>query len=220
MSVPKLIVMLTHHDVTAPDSKEIFLSAKDAPADCWGFKDVGLPVEEMKELVSIMNEAGKTTFMECLARTPEDTAKGIETALYCGFDILLGGHYFKESEIIAEKAGLRHLPFIGKREGGRLYGTMDEIVSDAVRVSKTSVAGINLSGYRYADGDPEELISKVISSIDKPLSIAGSVNGYERLDSVKRLNPWAFTIGGAFFEHVFGDTFAEQIKVVQDYLRT
>ena len=94
----KLIVMLTWHDRTVEDSKEIFMAAKDAPSDLWGFKDVGLPKEQMKELVQIMKDAGKTTFMESLAHTEEETKAGVETAVECGFDWLLGAHYFPATE--------------------------------------------------------------------------------------------------------------------------
>ena len=40
-----LIVMLTWHDVTVPDAKEVFLACKDAPAKHWGFKLEGTTPE-------------------------------------------------------------------------------------------------------------------------------------------------------------------------------
>ena len=33
MEGPNLTVMLTHHDITVPNAMDIFLEAKDAPAD-------------------------------------------------------------------------------------------------------------------------------------------------------------------------------------------
>ena len=50
------------------------------------------------------------------------------------------------------------------------------------------------------------------------MCIAGSVNSYERLDELKDANPWAFTIGGAFFDNKFGDDFNEQINSVCEYM--
>lgn len=215
---PKLIVMLTHHDVTVENSKEIFLAAKDAPADCWGFKNVGLPEDQMKDLVECMHEAGKTVFLESLAKDEAGTLEGVELAKRCGFDMLLGGTFFPSVVEKDVEYGIKHLPFVGKRDSGKLYGSIDYIVDEALRIAEYPVFGINLSGYRYQDGDPDELISTLAKKLPKPLSIAGSINSYDRLDAVKRNGVWAFTIGGAFFEKKFGETFAEQIAIVNDYL--
>ena len=57
----KLIVMLTHNDVTVKDAEEIFEENKYLPVTNWGFKDVGLEPEKMKELCRMMKDAGKTT---------------------------------------------------------------------------------------------------------------------------------------------------------------
>ena len=215
---PKLIVMLTYHDVTVSNAKEIFLGAKDAPASCWGFKNVGLPEDQMKDLVSCMHDAGKTVFLESLAKDEEGTLASVEQAHRCGFDMLLGGTFFPSVVEKDVELGIKHLPFVGKRDGGKLYGTIDYIVSEAQRIASYPVFGINLSGYRYQDGDPDELIAKLAAALKKPLSIAGSIDSYARLDAVRRNGVWSFTIGGAFFENKFGNGFSEQISVVQAYL--
>ena len=54
---PELIVMLTHHDQTVPNALDLFNQLKDAPATHWGFKDVGLPPEQMKQVVAAMKTA-------------------------------------------------------------------------------------------------------------------------------------------------------------------
>jgi uncharacterized protein related to proFAR isomerase len=104
-------------------------------------------------------------------------------------------------------------------ETTRLVGSIDDIVSEALEIEKKPVFGINISGYRYIDGDPEELISALSSKLKKPLSIAGSVDSYEKLSFLKEQNVWAFTMGGALFEKKFGETFSEQIRIVQDYIK-
>ena len=43
-------------------------------------------------------------------------------------------------------------------------------------------------------------------------------NSYERLDEIKEIKPWSFTIGSAFFDHAFGQDFNEQINCVCDYM--
>ena len=72
-------------------------------------------------------------------------------------------------------------------------------------------------GYRYT-GDAAALNEAFVAGVDAPVCLAGSVNSYQRLDEVKRANPWAFTIGGAFFENQFDGTFAEQIDKVCGYI--
>ena len=71
--------------------------------------------------------------------------------------------------------------------------------------------------YRYV-GDAVKLNRDFVAAVKAPVVLAGSVNGYKRLDEVKAANSWAFTIGGAFFENKFDGTFAEQIDKVVDYM--
>lgn len=51
---PELIVMLTHNDRTVENAYEIFDACKDTKAKYWGFKEVGIPLDEMKKLCSYM----------------------------------------------------------------------------------------------------------------------------------------------------------------------
>jgi hypothetical protein len=218
MRYPQLIVMLTHHDVTVPDSKEIFLEAKDAPCDFWGFKDVGLPEEQMRDLVACMKDAGKTTFIESLAYTEEEGLKSVRLAADCGFDVVLGTHYSKSILDLTNGNNIKYLPFVGKRHEHRLYGEIDDIIAEAKQVLSYGTYGVNLPGFRYV-GDAITLITKLVKSVDKPVSVVGSINNFDRLDLIKQTNPWMFTIGSAFFEKNFGDTFTEQIEVVTEYMK-
>ena len=45
-NIPNLIVMLTHHDRTVPNAAEIFEACSHSRAKYWGFKEVGLPLEQ------------------------------------------------------------------------------------------------------------------------------------------------------------------------------
>lgn len=213
----KLITMLTHNDKTSPESMEIFMGAKDAPCNYWGFKDVGVDEEYLKRLAYAMKENGKTVFMESLAFGYEATMKSAELAVRIGADYLLGGTYYKEIGEYAAANQLKISPFIGLRHDGHLYGDLEELVAEAKERDKGLVYGINISAYRY-DGDADTLIKCVVSSCNKPVSIAGSINTYDRLEAVKATNCWAFTIGGAFFENKFGEGFSKQIETVVDFL--
>jgi uncharacterized protein related to proFAR isomerase len=222
MKETKLIAMLTWNDVTVANAKEVFLEAKDAPADLWGFKLECIPSnEKLLELVGCMKDAGKEVFLEVLAIDEETGLRSAETAVKAGIDHLIGTGYHDSIAGVIAGSAVKYAPFVGlDPKDTRLRGTVQDIAADARRVEKLkAVHGINLSGFRYVSGEPVEVITAVAEAIQKPLSIAGSVNTFERIDILKKIpNVWAFTIGGAFFEKKFGNTFGDQIRVVHDYL--
>ena len=53
---PEIIIMLTNNDITVTNAEEVFESCKDLPAKKWGFKDIGLPKEEMIQLAKKMKD--------------------------------------------------------------------------------------------------------------------------------------------------------------------
>lgn len=55
-------------------------------------------------------------------------------------------------------------------------------------------------------------------AVGAPVCLAGSIDCYQRLDEVKRANPWVFTIGSAFFDRKFGQDMDKQINTVYDYM--
>ena len=87
---PEIIIMLTNNDITVTNAEEVFESCKDLPAKKWGFKDVGLPKEEMIQLAKKMKDAGKETYIEVVTYTEEGCPEGAKLAYECGFDYLTG----------------------------------------------------------------------------------------------------------------------------------
>jgi len=59
-----------------------------------------------------------------------------------------------------------------------------------------------------------------VKGVRVPVVLAGSIDGFPRLEVMKRIRPWAFTIGSAFFDQKFvpGAGFREQMASVLDYL--
>lgn len=218
MSKPKLIVMLTWHDVTVADAEEVFRAAKDAPARCWGFKSNGISRERAKALVEEMKAAGKETFLEVLAIDEASCLADARFAAACGFDYLLGTVYYESVRSVTAAAGVKYMPFVGLDADTRLRGTVEDIVREAAQTEKLDVAGISISGFRYVSGEPEVLLSALAEAMEKPVCVEGSVNSYQRLAFIREHGFWGFTIGGAFFEHVFGDTFSGQIVAVESFL--
>ena len=58
-------------------------------------------------------------------------------------------------------------------------------------------------GYRYKQGEPEELSRNFIDKSPIPTVLAGSIGSEERIKAVKAMNPWLFTMGSALFEGNF-----------------
>lgn len=220
MANPKLIVMLTWHDRTVDNALEIFEGAKDASATGWGCKDVGIEHDKLVELFKHMKAAGKETYLESLSVTESEGIEVAKLAVEIGADNLMGGVYYDSVATICKENNIGYAPFIGlDMVDTRLRGTVEEIVADAKRVEALDTTEIAISGFRYVSGDPVELISAVGSALEKPLILAGGVNSYERLDILKEIkNLEAFTIGGAFFESKFGETFSDQIEEVCGYM--
>lgn len=219
--ISNLIVFLTWHDVTVKNAKEIFLENKDAPVNNWGFKIEGTTPESMKELVRAMKEAGKRVYLEVLAVDEAHCIDAATKAKDCGVDHILGTVYYDSVAEICSQAGMDYSPFVGlDMETTRLTGTVEDIVGEALEIEKKDVFGINLSGYRYIDGDPQELIQTLNAKLAKPLSIAGSVDSFEKVAFLEKNQVWAFTMGGALFEKKFGQTFTEQIQAIKLFLDT
>ena len=215
-----LIVMLTHNDETVNNAHEIFEKCKNSDAKFWGFKEKSLPIEQMKNLYKYMKECGKTTFLEVVEYTEKEGLEGAKLALECGCDILMGTVFFDSINEFCKKNNLRYMPFVGKvtERPSILEGEIDEIIKEANEYLKKGVYGFDLLGYRYT-GNAVELNERFVLEVNAPVCIAGSVNGYERLDELKYINPWSFTIGSAFFENKFDGSFEEQINKVCEYVK-
>ena len=82
MAKPNLVVMLTHNDVTVKDAYDIFEECKDIESvQHWGFKNVGLPKDEMKRIVDAMKAAGKTTYLEVVTYDEESCLEAANSLL-------------------------------------------------------------------------------------------------------------------------------------------
>lgn len=219
---PEIIIMLTHNDLTVKNAMEVFESCKDLPVKNWGFKDVGIPVEEMIELNQAMKTAGKTTFLEVVTYTEEECLKGAQLAIDCGFDYLTGTVFFPSIVEKMKGTGISYHPFGGKVGGSpvELKGTVEEIVADCKRIMEAGADGIDLTAYRYVDGDPLELTRAVADAIgyDKVM-MAGSIGSKERVRLMEELGLAGYTMGSALFNSAFVEngTFRENLEYVLEY---
>jgi len=215
----ELIVMLTHNDCTITNAFDIFDQCKNSQANFFGVKEKGLPLEEMKRLLTFMKMCGKKTVLEVISQTEEECLAGAKLANECGVDIFMGTMFFDSVNEFCQQNHLKYLPFVGVITGhpSILEGTIEAMIEEAQEYLKKGVYGFDLLGYRYT-GDAEKLIQKFVAEVNAPVCIAGSIDSYEKLAEVKNSNAWAFTIGGAFFENKFGKTYNEQINKVFAYI--
>ena len=216
---PQLVVMLTHNDHTVENAAEIFAQCKNSKARIWGFKEKPLPLEDMKTLYAAMKASGKMTALEVVCYNEEEGLAGARMAAECGCDLLMGTVYSDAINAFCQAHQLKYMPFVGEIKGrpSVLSGSIAAMIEEAQSYLEKGVYGIDLLGYRY-DGDAAALNRAFIEAVDAPVCLAGSINDWQRLNEVKESAPWSFTIGGAFFEHKFGDDICQQINAVCDYM--
>jgi hypothetical protein len=218
---PEFILMLTYNDTTVKDALQIFRECKDAPVAHWGFKDVGLSPEEMKNLVREMKTAGKTTYLEVVSLSEEEGLRGAQIAVDAGFDILMGTVFFDSILDYLKDKPIKYYPFPGHIHGhpSILDGTIDEIVAHARFLESKGVQGMDLLSYRYT-GDASLLLREVVKATTVPIVSAGSIDSYKRLAEVWQTGAWGFTIGSALFDKKFAPegSFLENTLAVCDWL--
>lgn len=210
-------------DMTLANAAEVYADSKQAKTQCWGFKDVNISFDKAKALGNAMMQDGKEFFLESLVNNEEDAMKVAQFAIDIGANYLISMEYYPSVHALLKGTQVKFMPTCGRRAGHprrMLYGTIEEIIADAKRVLSFGVDGICLSLFRYVDGDPLELASRFVKEVDAPLIISGSINSDERLDFIRKVNPWGFTIGSALFEDNFGaeKSVAEKLDYVTDYV--
>jgi hypothetical protein len=218
---PEFILMLTYNDSTVKDALNIFRECKDAPVMHWGFKDVGLPPDEIKTLVEEMKAVGKTTYLEVVSLSEEDGLRGAKIAVESGFDILMGTVFFDSILEYLRDKPIKYYPFPGHiyNHPSILDGTIEDIVAHARFLESKGVQGMDLLSYRYV-GDAALLLREVVKATSVPIVSAGSIESYRRLAEVWHAGAWGFTIGSALFDKKFipNGSFLKNALAICDWL--
>jgi len=218
---PQLIVMLTRNDRTVENALEAFEECRDLPVQFWGFKNVGLPLDRMKVLVERMRSAGKTSCLEVVTYTEPECMAAARLAVECRFDYLMGTLFYPSVFEFLRGKPVKYSPFCGKVSGhpSILEGSIEEIVAEGRKLEAAGVDAFDLLAYRYV-ADAEALATAFIKAVTVPVVLAGSVDNFARIDRVKAMGAWGFTIGGAFFDRKFvpGGSFRDQIAAVARHL--
>jgi hypothetical protein len=203
--VTEFIFMLTHSDRTVPNARAVYDEIRSTAVRYVGFKDIGLPIPELRALAKAIRADGREVMLEVVSEDPADELRSIRAALEIGVDWLLGGTHPDEALEIIAGTPVRYCPFPGRVIGhpSQLRGTIDEIAADAAALTaRPGVHGLDLLAYRY-DGDVEALTTAVNERASGPVIAAGSVDSLERIAALARIGVWGFTIGGAIFDGRF-----------------
>jgi hypothetical protein len=203
--VTEFIFMLTHSDRTVPNARAVYDEIRSSGLHYVGFKDIGLPIAELRELARAIRADGREVMLEVVSEDKDEELRSIRAALEIGVDWLLGGTHPDEALEILAGSPARYCPFPGRVIGhpSQLRGSIDEIAADAAALTaRPGVHGLDLLAYRY-DGDVEALTAAVNERSSGPVIAAGSVDSLERISVLTRVGVWGFTIGGAIFDGRF-----------------
>jgi uncharacterized protein related to proFAR isomerase len=217
--VSHFILMLTNNDVTVENAISAYDSMQTSQIHYVGFKDIGLPVKDLKVLAQRIREDGRKVMLEVVATSKESELESIQAALDIGVDYLLGGRHVDDALALLRGSPVQYFPFAGHTVDHPtiLQGTMDEIVDDARRIaSLPGVHGLDLLAYRFAgQGDPADLTRRVVNAVNVPVIAAGSIDSPARVQAMIGTGVWGFTVGSAIFQGAFVNQFmAAQVNTI------
>jgi len=199
------IFMLTENDRTIPDARHRLDEVLAAGCRHIGFKDVGLPIREMRGLAEDIRSAGARSYLEVVSLREEREMEGARTAVELGVDHLLGGTRPERVLPILSSSPILYYPFPGRIVGhpSVLEGRVEEIADSARRLSGIpGVRGLDLLAYRYP-GDAPRLMQTVCQVSEKPVIMAGSIDRETRIREAARAGAAGFTVGTAAFSNRF-----------------
>lgn len=212
--------MLTKHDVTIPDAfdvySEVSLALTPDELPYIGFKNIGHPLKDLRELGHRIVGDGHKLVIEIVGASDESEREAAELALETGADILIGGTHTSAVTPLLAGSTVGYYPTLGDPtvEAGRLHGTVAEIVQEAEDLmALPEVRGVMLLAYRFV-GNSSELIKEVSAIPHIRIVNAGSVDSVERINELKRHNVWAYTIGSAVLDRSLpaGPTLESQLR--------
>lgn len=193
------IFMLTSNDRTIPDARARLEEVLAGGARHIGFKDVGLPLTELKALADDIRAAGGRSYLEVVSLDAASELASAKAAVELDVDCLLGGTRAAEIVPLIRQHPVRYFPFPGRIVGypSVLEGSIDEIAASARALTDLEgVHGLDLLAYRHA-GDVKALMRAVCAATEKPVVMAGSIDREARVIEVAEAGASGFTVGTA-----------------------
>lgn len=213
------IFMLTANDSTVPDARQRLDEVLAGGARHIGFKDIGLPLPELKVLADEIRSAGGRSYLEVVSLDPDSELTSAKAAVELDVDCLLGGTRADDVVPIIKSHPIRYFPFPGKIVGhpSVLEGTVAEIADSARALTDLEgVHGLDLLAYRFR-GDVPALMQAVCDATEKPVVVAGSIDSAERVTAVAEAGATGFTVGTAALSGEFpaeGDGLTAQVQSI------
>ncbi|MEL7524567.1 MAG: cupin, partial [Pseudomonadota bacterium] len=147
----RFIFMLTRNDRTVAEAAQHLETALSLGVRHIGFKDVGLPMEDLKALNSAIKAKGATSYLEVVSLDRDSEVASARAAATIGVDILLGGTRVDDVLPILKDTAIEYYPFPGEIVGhpSVLAGSREEIVESArTMAARDGVHGLDLLAYR------------------------------------------------------------------------
>jgi len=213
------ILMLTANDRTIPDARTRLDEALDGGVRHIGFKDVGLPLDDLKGIARAIREAGARSYLEVVSLDAASELASARAAVDLDVDCLLGGTRADQVTAITRDHPLRYYPFPGRITGhpSVLEGPAGDIVASARKLADLEhVHGLDLLAYRF-EGDVPDLMAQVCAAVDKPVIMAGSIDRAARVEAAAGAGAAGFTVGTAALEGAFpaeSAGFAAQVRKI------
>ena len=195
----RFIFMLTRNDRTVADASRHLQTALRLGVRHIGFKDLGLPIDQLNALNTAIKAEGAISYLEVVSLDHDSEIASARAAVDIGVDVLLGGTRVDDVSPILQGTGIRYFPFPGRISGhpSVLEGTIKEIVQCArAMTARDGVHGLDLLAYRSKEDVPA-LVRAVCGAVSKPVLVAGSIDTPERIGVVKEAGAAGFTIGTA-----------------------
>lgn len=214
------IFMLTEDDRTIADARARLEDVLAGGARHIGFKDIGLPFDELKGLASDIRAAGGRAYLEVVSLDEESELRSAKAAIDLEVDCLLGGTRADAVAPMLRHHPVRYYPFPGEIVGhpSVLTGSIEEIAESARRLADLeTVHGLDLLAYRF-QGDVPALMKAVCQATEKPVIMAGSIDQEDRIRSVAESGAAGFTVGTAAFKGAFPASREGLVAQVQSIL--
>ncbi|WP_282799608.1 4-hydroxythreonine-4-phosphate dehydrogenase [Bombella apis] len=217
MEALRFIFMLTRDDRTVDNALEAVDIALRLGIRHVGFKDIGLPVEQLRILTDRIRSAGATSYLEIVSPDRERELDSVRAGLALGVDCLMGGTHVPDVLPLLAGHDVAYYPFAGHVVGhpSVLKGSPEEIARNAVEwAAHPAVTGLDLLAYRN-DGNVPEVIRASCAAVEKPVIVAGSISTPEQIRTVRQAGAAGFTVGTSALE----GTFPAESSGLEDQLR-
>ena len=109
----RFIFMLTRNDRIVTDAADHLQTALCLGVRHIGFKDIGLPVDELDALNATIQASGASCFLEVVSLDRDSEVVSAKAAVDIGVDILLGGTHLDAVLPILKDTGIQFFRFPG-----------------------------------------------------------------------------------------------------------